>query len=163
MNTTELFVFTADSLENIEIGVRNHTWAVPTSSDTTAADRFIRSQAMPVYSKAIFFCHIQSIFTVPFRIRSIPQDRFQSGIWNETFRFPFAIYPLGDTSKTMDRTTAKSRWPFFDQLRISESPEDFFPSLIAHTDWKDILADLSTLPDGFPEPQEAEQGAAANP
>jgi len=162
MNTLKLFVFPAESLEQIQIGIQEHTWAVPTSSDSSAEARFLRSQEMPVFSKAVIFCTSEKIFTVPFIVRSIPQNRFQSGLWSETYRFPFAISPLGDTSKFLDIETAKDRWPFYQNLYIPVVLDDFTPSMIPSEDWKTILTDLGSVPDDFPEPQKAEPGAAAN-
>jgi hypothetical protein len=163
MEASKLFVFPAESLEQIQIGIQEHTWAVPTSSDSSAEARFLRSQEMPIFSRAVIFCTSEKIFTLPFRARSIPQNRFQSGLWSGTYRFPFAIYPLGDTSKFIDSETAGDNWAFYRNLHIPTALDDFIPSPISSEDWKVILKDLGSVTDNFPEPRMAEPSATATP
>ena len=160
MTTIKLFVFSSESLANIEIGVKEKMWAVSMTDDITAAGRYTRSLTeMCEFSRGLLYAADISSFTVPFRTRSRAEDRLLSGVWSDTWRFPFTISPLGNTSTTISLATARRRWPFLQgmrnpsiEVRGMAGLSVFSPNTITQEDWDLLLKDLNAEADTFSTP-----------
>jgi len=162
MDTLTLFVFSSDTFANVVRGYEEQMWAVSRVDATTAAARETRSSNLGRFSRGLLYSSDGQVFTVPFRVKSLPENRVETKVWpGETWEFPFGIYPLGSPEKILGLPTASMSWPFMRgmrnpsiEVRGMSGLTVFAPNTISLDDWNLILKDLGTVEDEFPPPEE---------
>jgi hypothetical protein len=155
-----LFCFASRDAENIRLGIAARKWAVATVSDSAMKSRIGRAKKyFKVGSRGLLYCNPTQSFTTPFVVESeVDPFGVVTDIWSTPWVLPFSIRPLGDLSRQVSSEIARLRWPFVDARwpasgGISAAMNItgvtvFSPVPISEGDWRLILDDLATNPNG---------------
>ncbi len=144
-----LWIFSSENCENIELGFKNKKWAVSVLDQSTSRQRFTKSRKMTENSFGLLYCSKDHVFTVPFKICSLPLNETVENIWPQKWELPFNIQPLGSPDRRLALSAAKYDW---DCLSPDSNPACdlngmngrtiFIPNEISEKDWGKIIRDL---------------------
>ncbi len=151
----QVYIFTANSLKDIKIGIANRCWAVEELKEPHAWARLGRSRQMPIGAPGLFFSSAEpEAFTTPFVVESHPEDR-AIALWEQPRYLPFSIRPIGDVRALILLSHAIFTWPNLrgvENVRASLnlSPAlEFTPTFVPRYDWDLILEQFNLDPDEY--------------
>lgn len=153
-----VYIFTSDTLKNVQIGIKHRTWAVEPIGEPQAWARLGRSRQMPIGAAGLFFCTAEpQMFTAPFIVESRPEDRVLEGVWEQPRQLPFSFRPMGDLSTQILFSHARFTWPTLKgmvdvaaTLNLSAA-QAFTPTFLPRYDWDLILEQLKIDPEAYEE------------
>lgn len=147
---TPVYIFTSSKAENVWKGLKHRMWAVGDIKESQLAQRRTKALQLPVGGLGLFYCSDQKVFTAPFRIASLPEDRQETNIWPGVWHFPFKVEPFGDMTARISLAEAKRDWDVFkkaestaEALNLSGAMS-FVESWVSADDWRRICQRLCT-------------------
>jgi hypothetical protein len=147
----EIFCFASKNLTNIWAAIGARTWAVAETSPTDMKGRITKAKRMKVGALGIIYCTETQSFTTPFITVSEPDaGKTIDTIWQESWRLPFSIHPLGNPSRQVHASTAKQKWAALANVGAGgvsaamniTGTTVFVPVDISADDWALMLSDL---------------------
>lgn len=153
-----VYIFTANSFNDIEIGLKHKTWAVELMEEPHAWARMGRARQVPLGAAGLFYCSATpGVFTSPFIVESRPEEGVVARGWGDPRFLPFSIRPIGDLSHQILFSHARLSWPTLKGVEdpatlLNLAPElAFTPSFIPRYDWDLILEQLQIDPEAYEE------------
>jgi hypothetical protein len=148
----QLWLFSSENIQNIEIGFQAGKWAVSDIDETAMKMRYTKSRKMDIGALGVLYCSEDHCFTVPFEVLSRPTLETVANLWPEPWSLPFSIKPLGSPNRRVSLGVAKHSWRCLRDstntactLRGMNGWTLFVPNDIPDEDWTRILKDV-----GFP-------------
>lgn len=152
---TPIHFFSSQCLRHIEIAIQRGIWAVADIDLEQRAARVTKARNLEIGDHGLFYSSDEECFTVPFVVKSKPENRVVSNVWPGNWYFPFGIAPLGDLSRRICLPEAYREWETLKgvdnvtkALNLSGGMA-FVESWLFERDWKLILQKLSTGNEGL--------------
>ncbi len=106
----EIYVFSSKTLTNIWAGVGAGMWAVSLKLGSKKGT-VTKAGKVTIGSLGVLYCSETHEFTTPFLFKSTPKDETIEGVWDEAWRLPFEITPLGSPRKRLSKDELKKQMP----------------------------------------------------
>jgi hypothetical protein len=146
----KLYSFASENLTNIWAGIGAGLWAVGESDKSAfVKGRITKANRMPIGAFGILYCNDTGSLTVPFVVYSkADTERAETEVWSKTWVLPFAIKPLGNPRRQLNRERARQILPSlkeksFEKLFLVQGQFAFQATEVTDADWAILIQELA--------------------